>query len=155
MMNKKEEYMKILVINGPNLNLLGKREPEIYGTTTLLEIKKELTEYSETFPDVKLEFFQSNHEGEIVEKIQSAIEVFDGILINPAAYTHTSVAIADAIKAVNIPAVEIHLSNINEREDFRKKSFTAPACIGQISGFGKNSYLAALFCLVKHLESRK
>ena len=140
--------MKILVINGPNLNMLGKREPEIYGTTTLLE-------YSKSFGGVELEFFQSNLEGEIVEKIQGAMNVFDGILINPAAYTHTSVAIADAIKAVNLPAVEIHLSNIQDREDFRKNSFTAPACIGQISGFGKDSYLAALFCLVKYLEKQK
>ncbi len=147
--------MKILVINGPNLNMLGKREPEIYGTTTIGEIEKELIEYSKNFGDIKLEFFQSNHEGEIVEKIQCAMGNFDGILINPAAYTHTSLAIADAIKAVNLPSVEIHLSNIQSREDFRKNSYTAPACIGQIAGFGKNSYLAALFCLVKYLEDRK
>lgn len=145
--------MKILVINGPNLNMLGKREPEIYGKTTIEEIEKALVEYAQSFSGVELEFFQSNHEGEIVEKIQSALNVYDGILINPAAYTHTSVAIADAIKAVNIPCVEIHLSNIHSREEFRKNSFTAPACIGQIAGFGKNSYLAALFCLVKHLEN--
>ncbi len=147
--------MRILVINGPNLNMLGKREPEIYGTTTLLEIEKALFEYSKTFSGVELEFFQSNLEGEIVEKIQNALGVFDGILINPAAYTHTSLAIADAIKAVNLPAIEIHLSNIQNREDFRKNSFTASACIGQIAGFGKDSYLAALFCLVKHLEKQK
>lgn len=146
--------MKILVINGPNLNMLGKREPEIYGTTTIEEIEQALVEYSKGFSGVQLEFFQSNHEGEIVEKIQGAMGNFEGILINPAAYTHTSVAIADAIKAVNLPAVEIHLSNIQSREDFRKNSFTASACIGQIAGFGKNSYLAALFCLVKHLENR-
>lgn len=147
--------MKILVINGPNLNMLGKREPEIYGTTTLLEIEKELFEYAKNFSSVELEFFQSNLEGEIVEKIQGAMSVFNGILINPAAYTHTSVAIADAIKAVDIPTVEIHLSNIQKREDFRKNSFTAPACVGQISGFGKDGYLAALFCLVKYLEKQK
>ncbi len=88
-----------------------------------------------------------------MDKIQSAKGLYDGIIINPAAYTHTSVAIADAIKAVNLPAVEIHLSNINSREDFRKKSITAPSCIGQISGFGKNGYLAGLFCLIKHLEN--
>ncbi len=145
--------MKILVINGPNLNMLGKREPEIYGTTTIEEIEKALVDYAHSFSAVELEFFQSNHEGEIVEKIQSALNMFDGILINPAAYTHTSVAIGDAIKAVNLPCVEIHLSNIQSREEFRKNSFTAPACIGQIAGFGKNSYLAALFCLVKHIES--
>lgn len=144
--------MKILVINGPNLNLLGTREPEIYGNTTLLDIEKEITEYSRTFQNVDVEFFQSNHEGEIVDKIQNAKEMYDGLIINPAAYTHTSVAIADAIKAVDIPAVEIHLSNIQSREDFRKKSITAPYCIGQIAGFGKNGYLAGLFCLVKYLE---
>lgn len=145
--------MKILVINGPNLNLLGQREPEIYGTTTLEHINEELLNYAKGFSDVSIEFFQSNHEGEIVEKIQNTD--CDGILINPAAYTHTSVAISDAIKAVKLPAVEIHLSNIQGREEFRKNSFIAPACIGQISGFGKNSYLAGLFCLIKHLESLK
>lgn len=145
--------MKILVINGPNLNLLGTREPEIYGSATLSSIEKEILEYAESFKGIEVEFFQSNHEGEIVDKIQSAKGLYDGIIINPAAYTHTSVAIADAIKAVNLPAVEIHLSNINSREDFRKKSITAPSCIGQISGFGKNGYLAGLFCLIKHLEN--
>ena len=144
--------MKILVLNGPNLNLLGEREPEIYGYTTLKDIENEILEYSKAFEGVEIDFFQSNHEGEIVDKIQSAKGVYDGIVINPAAYTHTSVAIADAIKAVNLPAVEIHLSNINLREDFRKKSITASSCIGQISGFGKNSYLAGLYCLIKYLE---
>jgi len=144
--------MKILIINGPNLNMLGIREPEIYGNTTLLSINNEILEYSKQFNDIEIEFFQSNHEGQIVEKIQNALNNFDVIIINPAAYTHTSVAIADAIKAVNLPAVEIHLSNINSREDFRKKSITASSCIGQISGFGKNSYLAGLYCLIKYLE---
>lgn len=144
--------MKILVLNGPNLNLLGEREPEIYGYTTLKDIENEILEYSKTFKGVEVEFFQSNHEGEIVDKIQASKGVYDGIIINPAAYTHTSVAIADALKAVSLPAVEIHLSNINSREDFRKKSITASSCIGQISGFGKNSYLAGLLCLVKQLE---
>lgn len=146
--------MKILVINGPNINLLGTREPEIYGSTTLDEIQNEISNYAKTFNSVDVEFFQSNHEGEIVEKIQGALNVYDGILINPAAYTHTSVAIADAIKAVKLPAVEIHLSNINSREDFRKNSITASACVGQISGFGKNSYLAGLFCLIKYIETK-
>lgn len=147
--------MKILVLNGPNLNLLGEREPEIYGYTTLKDIENEILEYSKAFEGVEIDFFQSNHEGEIVDKIQAAKGVYDGIVINPAAYTHTSVAIADAIKAVNLPAVEIHLSNINSREDFRKKSITASSCIGQISGFGKNSYLAGLYCLIKYLEKWK
>lgn len=145
--------MKILVINGPNLNLLGQREPEIYGRTTLADIETLILEYSKGFSEVSVEFFQSNHEGEIVEKIQN--DDCDGILINPAAYTHTSVAISDAIKAVNLPAVEVHLSNIQNREDFRKNSLIAPSCIGQISGFGKNSYLAGLFCLIKHIEAKK
>lgn len=145
--------MKILIINGPNLNMLGIREPEIYGSTTLLAINNELLEYSKQFEFVELEFFQSNFEGEIVEKIQNSINNFDGIIINPAAYTHTSVAIADAIKAVNIPTVEVHLSNIQKREEFRKNSITSSACIGQIAGFGKNSYLAALLCLVKYLKN--
>lgn len=147
--------MKILVINGPNINLLGTREPEIYGSTTLGEIQNEILNYAKTFNNVDIEFFQSNHEGEIVEKIQGTLNVYNGILINPAAYTHTSVAIADAIKAVSIPAVEIHLSNINSREDFRKNSITASACVGQISGFGKNSYLAGLFCLIKYIETKQ
>ncbi len=145
--------MKILVINGPNLNMLGIREPEIYGNTTLLNINNELLEFSKQFESVELDFFQSNLEGEIVEKIQKAMNIFDGIIINPAAYTHTSVAITDAIKAVNIPTVEVHLSNIQKREEFRKNSITSSACIGQIAGFGKNSYLAALLCLVKYLKN--
>lgn len=143
--------MKILVINGPNLNLLGTREPEIYGTTTLKEIEEEILNYSKKFEGVEVEFFQSNHEGEIVDKIQSAKENFNGIIINPAAYTHTSVAIADAIKAVSVPAVEIHLSNINSREEFRHTSLTAPSCVGQIAGFGKDGYIAGFYCLVKYL----
>ena len=145
--------MKILVINGPNLNMLGIREPEIYGNTTLLNINNELLEFSKQYESVELDFFQSNLEGEIVEKIQKAMNIFDGIIINPAAYTHTSVAITDAIKAVNIPTVEVHLSNIQKREEFRKNSITSSACIGQIAGFGKNSYLAALLCLVKYLKN--
>lgn len=142
--------MKILVINGPNLNMLGKREPEIYGATTLKDIENELTLTAEA--GVELEFFQSNHEGEIVEKIQKALGAFDGILINPAAYTHTSVAIADAIAAVHLPAVEVHISNINAREDFRKHSYIAPKCIGQICGFGINGYKMGLCALVDSIK---
>lgn len=142
--------MKILVINGPNLNMLGKREPEIYGATTLKDIENELLQTAEI--GVELEFFQSNCEGEIVEKIQQALGAFDGILINPAAYTHTSVAIADAISAVNLPAVEVHISNINAREEFRKHSFIAPKCIGQICGFGINSYKMGLGALVNSIK---
>lgn len=144
--------MKILVINGPNMNLLGTREPEIYGQFTLEDINNELTEFSKTLDSVELSFFQSNHEGDIVDKIQNAKNDFDGIIINPAAYTHTSVAIADAVKGVSIPTVEVHLSNIASREDFRKNSFIAPNCLGQITGFKKDGYKLALVGLYNYLK---
>lgn len=135
---------KILVIHGPNLNLLGQREPDIYGKTTLDEINTRLTELAKK-NSVGLAAFQSNHEGEIVDKIGKASqEGFKAIVINPAAYTHTSVAIRDAVSAVKIPTIEVHLSNIYSREDFRQKSLVAPACKGQISGFGVDSYLLGL-----------
>ncbi len=140
--------MKILVINGPNLNMLGTREPEIYGTTTLEDINNSLVEFSKTISDdIELSFFQSNFEGEIVEAIQKAKGNFDGIIINPAAYTHTSIAIADAIAAVDIKAVEVHLSNVQARDDFRKISYSAPNCIGVIQGFKTDSYKLALLGL--------
>ncbi|MCD8025317.1 MAG: type II 3-dehydroquinate dehydratase [Candidatus Gastranaerophilales bacterium] len=142
--------MKILVINGPNINMLGKREPEIYGSMSLKNIEDELFEYSKHFEGVQLEFFQSNFEGGIVEKIQSTDA--HGIIINPAAYTHTSVAILDALRAVKIPAVEVHLSNVNSRENYRKISYVAEACIGSVSGFKQNSYKMALFGLVNFLN---
>ena len=145
--------MKILVLNGPNMNLLGEREPEIYGSFTLEDVNKELIEFSKTIDSsIELSFFQSNHEGEIVDKIQNAKNEFMGIIINPAAYTHTSVAIADAIKGVNIPAVEVHLSNIASREDFRKTSYIAPNCLGQITGFKKDGYKLALIGLYNYLK---
>lgn len=138
--------MKILVINGPNLNLLGTREPEIYGADTLDNINQELIDFSKTIGnDIELEFFQSNIEGVIVDKIQE--KNFDGLIINPAAYTHTSIAIADAIKGTGAKAIEVHLSNINSREEYRKISYTAPNCIGSIIGFGKDSYKLALLGL--------
>lgn len=144
--------MKILVINGPNINMLGTREPEIYGSTTLEDINSELVEYSKTISgDIEFEFFQSNHEGEIVDKIQQA-SAFDGLIINPAAYTHTSVAIADAIKAVGIKAIEVHISNPHTREDYRKISYTAGACVGVVAGFGKESYKLALCGLYKKIN---
>lgn len=147
----KGKYMKILIINGPNLNLLGSREPEIYGSTTLDDINKELIDFSKTISDnIVLEFFQSNHEGEIIDKIQE--KNYDGLIINPAAYTHTSVAIADAIKGVEAKTVEVHLSNINSREDFRKISYTAPNCIGIVAGFNKDSYKLALLGLYNNLN---
>ena len=143
--------MKILVINGPNINMLGTREPEIYGTTTMNDINKELIEYSKTINySIEFEFFQSNHEGEIIDKIQSTDA--NGLIINPAAYTHTSVAISDAIKSVNIKAVEVHLSNPHSREDYRKISYTASACIGVVAGFGKESYKLALNGLLSKIN---
>ncbi len=138
--------MKFLIINGPNINLLGTREPEIYGSMTLDDINKDIANYAKEL-GVEIETFQSNIEGEIVDKIQQARGVFDGIVINPAAYTHTSVAIRDAISAVGIKAVEVHISNIHAREEFRKNSFIAPVCVGQIAGFGAGSYKLALKAL--------
>ncbi len=147
--------MKILIVNGPNLNLLGTREPEIYGSLTLDKIEQELLEYASKL-NVELKFFQSNIEGEIVDAIQKAKYEWDcnAILINPAAYTHTSVAIRDAISAVSLPAVEIHISNIHKREEFRKHSFIAPVCIGQIAGFGLDSYKLGLNALVDNINNK-
>ncbi len=144
--------MKILIINGPNINLLGTREPEIYGTLTMQKINDELNTYAKEL-GIDTEFFQSNIEGEIVDKIQNAKNDCQGIVINPAAYTHTSVAIRDAISAVALPAVEVHISNIHAREEFRKNSFIAPVCIGQICGFGADSYKLGLKGLVDSLEA--
>ena len=144
--------MKILIINGPNINLLGTREPEIYGVLTMDNINDSLLGYAKTL-GVEIETFQSNIEGEIVDKIQQSKKDCAGIVINPAAYTHTSVAIRDAIAAVNMPAVEVHISNIHSREEFRKNSFIAPVCIGQISGFGADSYRLGLKGLVDFLNN--
>lgn len=141
--------MKILIINGPNLNLLGKRETDIYGDDTLESINCELAELAKT-NKTDAEFFQSNHEGDIVDKITDTDA--DGILINPAAYTHTSVAIRDAISAREIPSVEVHLSNIYAREEFRHKSLIAPVVTGQISGFGRYSYVYGFNALLKVLN---
>lgn len=135
--------MKFLIINGPNLNMLGTREPGIYGNETLEGIRKSL-ELEAGRLDVEVEFMQSNHEGEIIDAIHSASDRASAIIINPGAYTHYSIAIRDAIKCVNIPTVEIHISNLHTREEFRSNSVIAPACIGQISGFGPNSYLLGL-----------
>ena len=134
---------KILIIHGPNLNLLGQREPNIYGNVNLSEINKNLEEMAKNlYVDIKI--VQSNHEGEIVETIHQAMNWAECIIINPAAYTHTSIAIRDAIAAVKIPTIEVHLSNIYSREDFRQKSFIAPVAIGSINGFGEMSYYLAL-----------
>lgn len=144
--------MKILVLHGPNLNLLGTREPEKYGTFTLKEIDEAIRVLAKEL-NVSIETYQSNIEGELVDKIQQAKNNFDGIIINPAAYTHTSVALRDALLAVEIPCAEVHLSNLHKREEFRLKSMTAPACIGQISGFGKDSYLLGLRAIVDYLHN--
>ncbi|MDI6716043.1 MAG: type II 3-dehydroquinate dehydratase [Actinomycetota bacterium] len=134
---------KVLVIHGPNLNMLGKREVEVYGMTTLDEINESIKEEVKRY-ELEVEIFQSNHEGEIVDKIQSALGRFDCIIINPGALTHYSIAIRDALAAVKIPAIEVHLSNIHAREEFRHKSVIAPVAIGQIVGFGRHSYLLAI-----------
>ncbi|WP_071776950.1 type II 3-dehydroquinate dehydratase [Synechococcus sp. PCC 7335] len=146
--------LNILVLNGPNLNMLGKREPKIYGSQTLEDINSELAQVAEIL-GVALVFFQSNHEGALVDAVQAALNVQQGILINPGAYTHTSVAIRDAIAAVALPTVEVHLSNIHQREGFRHRSYIAPVAIGQISGFGSDSYRLGLEGLVKYLQKMK
>jgi len=135
--------MKILVIHGPNLNMLGKREPDIYGTATLEEINSSIKKEAQTL-GIEVEAAQTNSEGEIVDIIQGSVDKCDGIVINPGAYTHYSYAIRDAIAGCRLPVVEVHLSNIYAREDFRSKSVTAPVAIGQISGFGALSYILAL-----------
>ncbi|PZO14744.1 MAG: type II 3-dehydroquinate dehydratase [Leptolyngbya foveolarum] len=145
--------LSILVLNGPNLNMLGKREPTIYGARTLQDISSELEKTAASL-EVLLTFFQSNHEGVLVDKIQAALALYQGILINPGAYTHTSVAIRDAIAAVSLPTVEVHLSNVHQREAFRQHSYIAPVAIGQISGFGSDSYRLGLEGLVQHLRSK-
>lgn len=141
--------MKIIVINGPNLNMLGKREQSIYGKNTLEDLEKYILDYSENSEEkITIEFFQSNHEGFIIDKIHESMYKYNGIIINPGAFTHYSYAIHDAIKSININVVEVHISNIHQREDFRQKSVTASACIGQISGFGFNSYILGLEALI-------
>ncbi len=139
---------KVLVIHGPNLNLLGQREPDIYGNTDLAKINKNLEIQAKEL-DMEIKTVQSNHEGEIVDTIQHGLNWADCIIINPGAYTHTSVAIRDALASVNIPTIEVHLSNIYKREDFRQKSFIAPVVVGQITGFGENSYYLALEAAAK------
>lgn len=142
--------MKILVLHGPNLNILGTREPAIYGKLTLNEINSAISAFAVEL-GIKLTIFQSNSEGALIDSIHSAIGSYDGILINPAAYTHTSVAIRDALSAAALPAVEVHLSNIHSREEFRSRSFIAPIAVGQISGFGLDSYLLGLRAIFNHI----
>jgi len=139
--------MKILVLNGPNLNLLGKREPAIYGRTSLKDLEKTL---KEAFPEVTLEFVQSNHEGELIDQLHRAdAEHFDGVVFNPGGYTHTSVALRDAIAAISVPVVEVHLSNLHAREEFRQHSLTAAVSEGQIVGLGATGYRLAILYLVE------
>ena len=138
--------MKILVLNGPNINMLGIREPGVYGMDSFADLLA-LLERTAKEENIEIEQYQSNHEGCLVDKIQEAYGVFDGIVINPAAYTHTSIAILDALKAVNIPAVEVHISDISRREDFRQISYAGMACMKTISGHGINGYREAILYL--------
>jgi 3-dehydroquinate dehydratase II len=142
----------ILLLNGPNLNLLGQREPGIYGQFTLDDIYEMVKQEAQTL-QVKVSCLQSNHEGVLVDAIHEALGIHSGLLINPGAYTHTSVALRDAIAGVGLPTVEIHLSNIYRREEFRHHSYIAPVAIGQISGFGMDSYRLGLQALVRHLST--
>ena len=147
--------MKILIINGPNMQLLGTREPGVYGDMSYNGLIKHIQTVADSL-NVECCFLQSNHEGDIVDKIGSSIQDgVNGIVINPAAYTHTSIAIHDALKAVNLPAIEVHISNIHSRESFRSNSVTAPACQGIIAGLGIDSYEVALRALVKNITETK
>ncbi len=146
--------MRILFINGPNLNLLGQRETAVYGRATLADIRRRVTRRARDL-GVQVDFIQSNHEGVIVDRIGQARKRYGAIVINPAAYTHTSVAIRDALSAVALPAVEIHLSNIHAREDFRHRSLSAPVCAGQICGFGPLSYELGLEAVVALAKTAK
>lgn len=143
--------LNILIINGPNLNLLGIREKNIYGSTTLVEINSTI---KKSFDGnlVNIDFYQSNIEGEIVSKIGNSSKEYDGIVINPAAYSHYSIAILDAIRSIDIPVVEVHISNIYKREEYRRKSVTGEGCIGVISGFGYYGYIMAVWYLLKNIK---
>lgn len=143
----------MLVLHGPNLNLLGQREPDVYGVTTLADIERDLKTIAGEL-GLALETYQSNSEGDLVDRIQSARGTVDGILINPAAYTHTSIAIRDALLAVDLPVVEVHLSNVHRREEFRHHSLIAPVAVGQVLGFGAESYLLGLRALAGVLGRR-
>lgn len=145
--------MKILVINGPNLNMLGCREPEIYGSKTYKDLRKQIKEFAKE-KGVRVSFFQSNCEGDLVTAIQKAYKKYDGIVINPGAYTHTSIALLDAVKAVSVPTVEVHISDVSSREDFRKSSYIRAACIGTISGKGFDGYNDAINLLISNRSDK-
>ena len=145
---------KIFVLNGPNLNLLGTREPEIYGSITLDDINRKMTARGEA-AGIRLDFLQSNHEGVLVDAIQGAQQKYAFIILNAAAFTHYSIALRDAIAAVDVPVVEVHLSNIHRREEFRRRSVIAPVAMGQIAGFGADSYLAALEIVIWRLKGNE
>jgi 3-dehydroquinate dehydratase-2 len=133
--------MRILIINGPNLNLLGKRQPEIYGYESFDEYVKKI---KTDFPEASLDYFQSNHEGELIDRIQQAEGLYEGIILNPGGYSHTSVSLADAVAAINVPVIEVHISNIYAREEFRRHSYISPYCRAVISGLGLEGYRAAV-----------
>ena len=145
--------MKILVLHGPNLNMLGVREPELYGKDSLKEINRSI-ESAAASRGIEIRVHQSNHEGVLVDEIQKALQWADGILINPGAYTHTSIALRDAFIAANLPVVEVHMSNIYARKQFRHHSYISPVAIGQVCGFGRNSYLLGLEALIDHIGNR-
>lgn len=147
--------MRFLIINGPNINFLGIREKNIYGMNTYPEICSYIKEYFEK-KNIVVDFFQSNIEGELIDKLQQAyFDKYDGIVINPAGYTHTSIALLDAIKSIDIPTIEVHISNIHKREEFRHISYTAKGCLGQISGFGKYGYILAIDGLINFINENK
>lgn len=144
---------RILLLNGPNINRLGKREKDIYGTFTLEDVEQDLQTLLATY-DYELDSFQSNHEGELIDRLHDADGKYTGIIFNPAAYTHTSIALHDAIKAISTPVIEVHISNVYQREAFRHQSMTAPACIGQIVGFGKLGYELAALAIIKRKQEK-